>query len=147
MRLRPEVLDVLESPMVQIATVAENMPGSVKLCYGESDIPTPEFICRAASAALAAGHTFYTHTAGYVELREAIAAKVLELHGVSYDASEIIATVGATAAIFAAVRASVGPGDNAVVITPGYAIFANAVIMSGGEFRSVPLARPDMSRW
>ena len=76
-----------------------------------------------------------------MELREAIAAKVRELHGVNYDVSEIIATVGATAAIFAAVRASVGPGDNAVVITPAYAIFANAVIMSGGEFRSVPLAR------
>jgi aspartate aminotransferase len=141
MRLRREVLDVLESPMVQIATVAENMAGSVKLCYGESDIPTPEFICRAASDALATGHTFYTHTAGYVELREAIAAKVRELHGVSYSASEIMSTVGATAAIFAAIRASVGPGDNAVVISPAYAIFPNAVIMTGGERRAVPLAR------
>ncbi len=140
MRLRREVLDVLESPMVQIATVAENMAGSVKLCYGESDMPTPEFICRAASDALAAGHTFYTHTAGYMALREAIAAKVLELHGVAYRASEIMSTVGATAAIFAAIRASVGPGDNAVVISPAYAIFANAVIMSGGECRAVPLA-------
>jgi aspartate aminotransferase len=141
MRLRREVLDVLESPMVQIATVAENMAGSVKLCYGESDIPTPEFICRAASDALAAGHTFYTHTAGYVELREAIAAKVRELHGVTYSASEIMSTVGATAAIFAAIRASVGPGDNAVVISPAYAIFPNAVTMTGGEGRAVPLAR------
>jgi len=140
MRLRREVLDVLESPMVQIATVAENMAGSVKLCYGESDIPTPEFICRAASDALAAGHTFYTHTAGYMALREAIAAKVLERHGVTYSASEIMSTVGATAAIFAAIRASIGPGDNALVISPAYAIFANAVIMSGGEFRAVPLA-------
>ena len=126
--------------MVQIATVAENMAGSVKLCYGESDIPTPEFICRAASEALAAGHTFYTHTAGYVELREAIARKVLELHGVTYSPSEIMSTVGATTAIFAAIRAAVGPGDNAVVISPTYAIFPNAVIMTGGEVRAVPLA-------
>ena len=140
MRLRGEVLDVLESPMVQIATAAENMAGSVKLCYGESDIPTPEFICRAASDALAAGHTFYTHTAGYTALRETIAAKIFELHGVAYAASEIMSTVGGTAAIFAAIRALVGPGDNAVVISPAYAIFANAVIMSGGEFRAVPLA-------
>jgi aspartate/methionine/tyrosine aminotransferase len=127
--------------MVQIATVAESMAGSVKLCYGESDLATPEFICRAASDALAAGHTFYTHTAGYVQLREAIAAKVLELHGVSYGAAEIMSTVGATAAIFAAIRASVGPGDNAVVISPTYAIFPNAVLMTGGESRAVPLAR------
>lgn len=50
MQLRREVADVLESPMVQIATVAERMPGSLKLCYGESDMPTPEFMCSNAAA-------------------------------------------------------------------------------------------------
>ncbi len=146
MRLRNEVLGVRESPMVQIATVAEDMPGSVKLCYGESDMPTPEFICRAATEAMLAGHTFYTHTAGYLELRQAIAEKIFELHGVEYAPTEIMSSVGATAAIFTAVRAAVGPGDNAVVITPAYAIFSNAVIMAGGEPRSVPLDR-DGSRF
>ena len=63
--------------MVQIATIAESMPGSLKLCYGESDMPTPAFICEAADEAMRAGHTFYTHTAGYRELREAIAAQDL----------------------------------------------------------------------
>ncbi len=52
-----------------------------------------------------------------------------------------MSTVGATAAIFTAVRAFVGPGDNAVVISPAYAIFANDVVMAGGEPRAVPLAR------
>lgn len=127
--------------MVQIATVAEGMAGSVKLCYGESDMATPSFICDAAASAMRAGHTFYTHTAGYRELREAIAAKIHELHGVRYDASEIISTVGATAAIFTAVRAFVGPRDNAIVVTPTYAIFSNAVLMAGGEPRAVPLTR------
>ena len=140
-RVRPEVDGVLESPMVQIATIAEAMPGSLKLCYGESDLPTPEFICRAASEALAAGHTFYTHTAGYPELREAIAAKVHELHGVTYRASEVMSTVGASMAIYVTIRACIGPGDNAVVIAPGYAIFTNGVILAGGEPRPVPLAR------
>ncbi len=62
--------------MVKIATAAEAMPGSIKLCYGESDMPTPAFICEAAHDAARGGHTFYTHTAGYTELRDAIAAKV-----------------------------------------------------------------------
>ena len=141
MRFRPEVVNVAESPLVQIATLAEGMPGSIKLCYGESDMPTPEFICRAAADAMRAGHTFYTHTAGYPELRHAIAAKVLDLHGVTYRSSEIMATVGASMAIFAAIRACVGPGDNAVIISPAYAIFANATIMAGGEPRAVPLGR------
>ena len=139
MRLRREVLEVVESPMVQIATMAEAMPGSLKLCYGESDMPTPAFVCRAACDAMAAGHTFYTHTAGCPELREAIAAKVLELHGVAYRPSQIMATLGASMAIFVAIRAYVGPGDNAVVISPAYAIFSNAIIIAGGAPRAVPL--------
>jgi aspartate aminotransferase len=138
-RFRPELLGVVESPLVEIATVAEATPGALKLCYGESDLPTPEFICRAAYDASLAGHTFYTHTAGSSSLREAIAAKVLELHRVSCRPSEVMSTVGASMAIFLAIRACVGAGDNALVISPAYAIFSNAVIMTGGEPRPVPL--------
>ncbi len=127
--------------MVLIATVAEAMPGSLKLCYGESNMPTPDFICRVAGEAALAGHTFYTHTAGYPELREAIATKVHALHGVTYRSSEIMTTVGASMAIYAAIRVCVGAGDNAVIVSPAYAIFANAVIMTGGEPRPAPLVR------
>lgn len=141
MKLRRELTGVAESPMVVIATMAENMPGSLKLCYGESDLPTPRFICEAAHAATLAGHTFYTHTAGYTGLRQAIADKIFELHRVRYSPSEVMATTGATMAIYAAVRACVGAGDNAIVISPAYAIFSNAVIMAGGQPRPVPLAR------
>lgn len=136
-----ELAAVAESPMVQIATIAERMPGSLKLCYGESDLPTPAFICEAAHRAALAGHTFYTHTAGYPELRQAIADKIFELHGVRYGAPEIMATVGASMAIYAAIRALVGRGDNALIISPAYAIFSNGVAMSGGEPRFAPLAR------
>ena len=127
--------------MVRIATIAESMPGSLKLCYGESDMPTPAFICDAATAAMQNGHTFYTHTAGYRELRDAIAQKIFELHRVRYDVPEIIATTGGTMAIYAAIRALVGRGDNAVIVSPAYAIFSTAVIMAGGEPRPAPLAR------
>ena len=140
-RYTPEFTNVAESPMVQIATAAERMPGSIKLCYGESDLPTPAFICEAAHDAALGGHTFYTHTAGAPELREAIAKKIHELHGVTYDAPEIMGTVGGSMAIYAAIRAGVGRGDNAVIVSPAYAIFSNAVIMAGGEPRPAALAR------
>jgi aspartate/methionine/tyrosine aminotransferase len=140
-KVRNELAAVAESPMVQIATIAEGMPGSLKLCYGESDLPTPPFICDAVHQAALAGHTFYTHTAGSPALRQAIAEKIFALHGVQYAPSEVMATVGASMAIYAAIRAFVGSGDNAIVISPAYAIFANGVVMSGGEPRAVPLAR------
>ena len=141
MRFTPAVTGVIESPLVRIATLAESMAGSIKLCYGESDMPTPEFISRAAYDAARAGHTFYTNPAGYAELREAIARKVAELHGVSYRASEILCTVGASMGIYAVIRALVGAGDNAIIIEPAYAIFTNAIALSGGEPRAVPLVR------
>jgi aspartate aminotransferase len=141
LKLRAELTAVAESPMVQIATIAESMPGSLKLCYGESDLPTPAFICEAANEAALAGHTFYTHTAGCRELREAIAEKILELHQVRYEVPEIMATVGGTMAIYAAIRALVGRGDNAVYVSPAYAIYSNAILMAGGEPRPASLAR------
>jgi hypothetical protein len=141
MHLRPEVRGVVESPLVQIATIAERTAGALKLCYGESDMPTPPFICQAADEAMRNGHTFYTHTAGSPGLREAIASKIFELQGVAYRPSEVMATVGASMAIFLAIRACVGPGDNALIVSPAYAIFTNAVILSGGEPRAVPLVR------
>ena len=139
--IRRELTDVPESPLVQIATLAESMPGSIKLCYGESDLPTPAFIIDAAHQAAIEGHTFYTHTAGYRELRAAIAAKVHELHGVAYDETEIMTSVGASMAIYAAIRACIGTGDNAVIVSPAYAIYANGVTICGGEPRFAPLSR------
>ena len=50
-RYTPNFTNVAESPMGRIATAAEAMPGSIKLCYGESDMPTPAFICEAAHEA------------------------------------------------------------------------------------------------
>ena len=134
-------MNVAESPMVQIATIAESMPGSLKLCYGESDMPTPEFICQAAHEAALAGHTFYTHTAGYPSCARPSPTRSSSCIGSRYAPAEIMATVGATMAIYAAIRAFVGRGDNAIVISPAYAIFSNGVIMAGGEPRPVPLAR------
>jgi aspartate/methionine/tyrosine aminotransferase len=141
MQYRREIFEVKESPMIQIAALAETLPDVVKVCYGESDSPTPEFICRAAYEASLAGHTGYTHTAGSNEFREAIAAKFHELQSLQCRPSEVLGTIGASAAIFLAARTCTGPGDNAIVIAPTYAIFATCVEMSGGEARLVPLVR------
>jgi aspartate/methionine/tyrosine aminotransferase len=134
-------LDVQESPLVRIATAAEQVRSAYRLQYGESDSPTPEFICRAAYEASLAGHTFYTDPSGYEELRVAIAEKFLALHGVEYRPSEVTATVGATQAIALTIRAFIGSGDNALVIQPAYSIYQETVTLCGGETRGVPLVR------
>ncbi len=44
----------------------------IYLCLGEPDFPTPAPIVEAASEALRAGETRYTHSLGRIELREAL---------------------------------------------------------------------------
>lgn len=146
MKYRNEVTQIPESPMIRIAAAAERLEHSWKLQYGESDIPTPKFICDAAYEATLNGHTFYTHTAGCNALREQIAQKTFELHGAEYRPSEVVSTIGASMGITLAIRSTVGPGDNAIVIQPAYAIFESLIRVFGGEVRTVSLV-PDGDRF
>ncbi len=141
MKFSVDALNAEASPLIEIAMAADQVRDPYRLYYGESDSPTPEFICRAAYEATRRGHTFYTPTAGYPELREAIVSKVAELHDVRYRPSEVVCTVGAGMAIFLAVRSCVNPGDNVLIISPAFSVFASTVTVFGGEVRRVPLLR------
>ncbi|MGH8801455.1 MAG: pyridoxal phosphate-dependent aminotransferase, partial [Casimicrobiaceae bacterium] len=85
--------------------------------FGEPDQVTPEFIRTAASEALAAGDTFYTHNLGLAELREAIAAYVSRLHRPARSA-EIAVTASGMSALALAFQALIDPGDRVVAVTP-----------------------------
>ena len=68
-------------------------PRPPRPCRARSSSVTASPTCRRRRSSatrltppLKAGHTFYTHTAGYAELREAIARKIHELHGVALSA-------------------------------------------------------------
>ena len=81
------------------------MDGVLRLYFGESNLPTPEYIKQAANRALADGYTFYTENAGLPSLRRALADNYCRLHGVALDpACEIVVT--------ASRRAGVEPGDS-----------------------------------
>jgi aspartate aminotransferase len=53
-------LRVPHSRIRELAEVAMTMDGVLKLYFGESNLPTPEYIKRAAQKAMADGYTFYT---------------------------------------------------------------------------------------
>ena len=116
------------------------MPGSLKLCYGESDMRTLEFICRAAADAALAGHTFYTHTAGSPNCARRSLTRFSSCNGsvCAFRNHGHGRREGGHLRGHPRVGRS---GDNALVISPAYAIFTNGVIMSGGEPRAVPLTR------
>src|SRR5215831_2131133 len=84
---------VAHSRIRELAEVAMSMDGVYKLYFGESNLPTPDYIKRAAQKAMADGFTFYTENAGLPSTRAAIARYYQELQGVTIDpSSEIVVT-------------------------------------------------------
>ena len=91
--LATSVQAVPHSRIRELAEIAMSMDGVLKLYFGESNQPTPEFIKQAAIQALADGYTFYTENAGLPSLRRAIAGHYQKWHNVSLDpAVEIVIT-------------------------------------------------------
>src|ERR687889_107163 len=73
LNLRPEAEQAPTSGIVDVANYGRNRQGLIPLWVGEGHLPTPSFICEAATRSLAAGETFYTYQRGIPELRQAIA--------------------------------------------------------------------------
>ena len=128
----------------EIADVAFGMDGVLKLHFGESNLPTPPFIKAAAVRALDEGFTFYTENAGLPGLRQAIADKYGELHGVNLDPrTEIAVTASGVQALNVSIRCTLDPGDEAIVLTPNWPNASAIVGLYGGRAREVPLVWRD----
>src|SRR3954468_15739717 len=102
--LRPEAAGAPASGIVEAMTYGRGRPGLIPLWAGEGDMPTPAFICEAATRSLAAGETFYTWQRGIPELRGALARYHERLYGLAFDIDRFSVTVGGMHAAQIAVR-------------------------------------------
>ena len=87
---------------------------------GEPDFPTPPHVGAAAKAAIDANFTKYTTNSGTEDLKRAVAQRYREDYGVEYATSEVIITAGGKQALFNAVMALFGPGDEVITHMPGW---------------------------
>jgi len=123
----------------ELAHIAMGMEGVLKLYFGESSTPTPEYIRRAAQKAMADGFLFYTENAGLPSLRRALAESYQRLHGVALDPErEIVVTASGVQALNVSIRCVIDPGDEALVLTPAWPNGAANVALSNGVPRMVP---------
>ncbi|MEW5976962.1 MAG: pyridoxal phosphate-dependent aminotransferase [Acidobacteriota bacterium] len=125
MRVPPSLADsalrVPRSRIREIADIAFAMDDVLKLYFGESNLPTPQFIKDAATQAIQNGYTFYTENAGLPSLREALAHQYRQLHGVPLDPkTEIVVTASGVQALHLAIRCVLDPGDEALLLTPAW---------------------------
>lgn len=121
----------------------ESAPGPgdrvLKLYFGESNQPTPEFIKRAAQKAMADGFTFYTSNSGLSSLRRMLQRYYQDKHKVALDPdSEIVITTSGVQAINVATRCVLNPGDEAIVLTPAWPNQSSNVMMANAVAREVP---------
>ncbi len=137
--LATSVQNVPHSRIRELAELAMSMPDVLKLYFGESNQPTPEFIKQAAIQALADGYTFYTENAGLPSLRHAIAEHYANHQGVALDPeSEIVITASGVQALNVGIRCLLDPGDEALVLTPAWPNGASIVGMANARAIQIP---------
>jgi aspartate/methionine/tyrosine aminotransferase len=130
---------VPRSRIRELAEIAMSMDGVLRLYFGESNLPTPEYIKQAAVRALQEGYTFYTENAGLPSLRRAIAENYQRLQGVALDpASEIVVTASGVQALNLGIRCALDPGDEGLALTPAWPNGSCSIMMANATVQQIP---------
>jgi methionine aminotransferase len=140
--LRSKLPDVGTTIFTVISRRAEEL-GAVNLGQGFPDYPIDPRLTELVTAAMHAGHNQYAPMPGVPALMEQIAAHVQRRHGFAPDPQRSVTiTLGATEAIFSAIAALVGTGDEVIVFDPAYDSYDPAVRVTGARCVHVPLLPP-----
>lgn len=117
------------------------MDGVLKLYFGESNLPTPDFVKTAADQAMREGFTYYTSNAGLLSTRQALARYYQRHQGVALDPeNEIVVANSGVQALHVGIRCTVNPGDDALVLTPAWPNACSILQMYGA--RPIEIAQP-----
>ena len=118
--------------------------GALNLGQGFPDYDIDPRLAELTAQAMRQGHNQYAPMEGLPQLRERIALKLGATYGGDFDAqSQITVTLGATEAIYSAVQAIVGPGEEVIAFDPAYDSYEPAVRLAGGRCIRLPLLPPD----
>ena len=114
--------------------------GAINLSQGYPDFSVPRALLEKLNEYAHLGKNQYPPMHGIPYLREQIAAKLHRCYQLHVDAeTELTVTSGATEALFVAIQAVVGAGDEVIVFDPAYDSYEPAVTLAGGRTRHIPL--------
>lgn len=131
--LSKKIVDMPFSGIRKFFDVANEMENVISLGVGEPDFQTPWNIREKAIYTLEKGRTRYTSNAGLVELREEISKYLKRKYDLSYCPNdEVLVTVGASEGIDVALRATLEPGEEVLVVEPSYVSYKPCIEMAGG---------------
>ncbi len=134
--IRQSATVAMSDRIIALKASGKNIVG---LQVGDPDFGTSPAIVDAALQAMQSGLTHYGPSVGTLELRKAIAAKLLRDEGVTYEpASEILVTHGGIHAYYTAMQSILNPGDDVLVPDPSWATHSNMAVMLRGNVIRVP---------
>ena len=117
--------------------------GAINLSQGFPDFDCPDRLRELVAEHLNGRKNQYPPMAGILPLRDEIAAKVHTLYGAQVcPENEVTVTSGATEAIFDAIQATVGRGDEVILFDPAYDCYDPAIRLAGAVPVRLPLTSP-----
>jgi aspartate/methionine/tyrosine aminotransferase len=144
--IRPAITSLEDSPILDIFREGFRVPGLIPMWAGEPDVPTPTFICEAASRALAEGRTFYSDNRGTPRLRGALAEYHRRVYGIDVADDRIAFTYSGMNAVMQVAQATLSPGDHAIVVSPSWPNAGRAMQINGAAVSEIAL-RHDETGW
>ena len=135
-RFADRLRDIGPSPIRAIFDKAAALEAAGEKVYhfeiGRPDFDTPQVAKDAAAASLERGEVHYGPNAGTLDLREAISGYLQDRRGTSYDpGTEVLVTIGANEAVFLALMAFCGPGDEVIFPVPAWAHYESCIRLAG----------------
>lgn len=115
---RDEIESLEQNGITRVAFKRMDDPKVIPLWFGEGDRVTPDFIREATKKALDDGQTFYTHTRGRPELRQALKRYLEGLYGIEVDERRITVPGSAMLGLTIAAQMVLTTGDHGLIVGP-----------------------------
>lgn len=137
--LNKTVVSLKPSGIRKFFDIAARLDDCISLGVGEPDFETPWHISEQGIYSIERGETFYTSNQGLPELREEVCAWNKRKYGIDYQRDCCLITVGGSEAIDLALRATVEPGDEVIVLEPSYVCYTPDALLSGAKVIRIEL--------
>jgi len=105
----------------------------IDLSLGEPDFDTPQHIKDAAKKAIDDNWSHYTPVAGFLDLREAVCAKLKRDTNLDYKPENIVVSTGAKQSLANIMLAIVDEGDEVIIPTPYWVTYSELVKIARGK--------------
>lgn len=101
---------------------------------GDLDITTDEIIIEKAMNDAKAGHTHYTESHGYLELREEICRYHREnFKNYDFSPENVMVVSGACHGLYLLLKSILNPEDEVILLAPFFPVYADQITLSNGN--------------